>query len=367
MQGDERSGDSAGYGEIYNVLFDLWRFGSNALVGWRPSRLGIEVITVPKVRLFFADTANPRIFAGSRQMGGHTFDMVAQELNVQPIEIRLDQAIGTEPGEAHPERVDELFAAFAVTLTQHRAVLLIDIVGFSHRSPAEQAAQLATLEFAINLAEEISRKRGLKVELARTTTGDGFYVWNRLKGFTEDIDFFCCFALFVMMFKTLERTTRVPAAIPELRLCLGIGSHFQYGQPRANGGMAGEFIVGNVTIEVARLIGAAKAGQILVGDFRRPISDGGTLCGTEVFLAAVSERINGLGELRLLNMPVERLAFYLTGQRAADGSYPPQAITVLDKHGFEHRCFNAKLNAHPVGAEPIFGGLQHTDMIQAPD
>lgn len=364
MLDEDGQNDHAGYGEIHRTLFDLWRFGSNALVGWRPTRLGIEVITVPKGRLFFAETSNSHILIGNRMFGDDTFEEIVRELDVQPIEIRLEHPISAEPGHAHPDRVEEIFASFAVTKTQHRAVLLIDIVGFSRRTPSEQAAQLATLEFAINLAEEMARKRGLRVELARTTTGDGFYVWNRQKGFAEDIDFFCCFVLFQILFMTLKRTSKLPAAVPELRLCLGIGSHFQYAQPRSGGGNAGEFIVGSVTIEVARLIGAAGAGQILIGDFRRPISDGGAVCSTEVFLAAVSERIKSMGEIRVLNMPIERFGLYLTGPRGDDGQYRASPITVRDKHGFEHRCFNAKLNAYPVGAEPIFCGLQHGDLAE---
>lgn len=354
--------DLGNYRQINQVFNDLWRFGSNGLVGWRPTRLGIEIITVPKVRLFSAEQPHHRVFYGDRRMGDITFMEVAENLDAQPIEVRLDIPIGNGPDEADPAVVDTLFQAYSVTMTAHRAVLLIDIVGFSKASPEQQAMQLSTLEFALNLAEETARQRKLRVSLARTTTGDGFYVWNDHKGFLEDVDFFCAVVFFLIFFSAIDRVTRQPGAVPQLRLCLGMGSHFLYKQPRRGGGDAGQFIVGEVTIKVARLINEAKAGQILIGEFQRPLESSSGNCSTEQFLSAVSQRLAQLKDIRVIGTRVERISFYLTGPRNAEGRHVPTVFTVIDKHGFRHLCYNVKLNAFLDQGEPHFCGLQHSDL-----
>jgi hypothetical protein len=34
-------------------------------------------------------------------------------------------------------------------------------------------------------------------------------------------------------------------------------------------------------------------------------------------------------------------------------------LKVIDKHGFAHLCYNAKLNVHFSDGEPLFFGLPH--------
>jgi class 3 adenylate cyclase len=350
---------------LHAIFFDLWRFGSNALVGWRPSRNGIEVITLPKVRLFADHGQHLPVFSEGSLMEGLALDDAARLLDVQPVELRLEQRIGAAPGEIPPALVERVFRLFTVRKVLHRAVLLIDIVGFSKAAPEVQAAQLTTLEFSLNLAEEMARAQGLAVQFGRTTTGDGFYVWNERPGLRGDIDFFCAVAIFQIVFSALKRTSTHAEAVPVLRLCLSIGSHFAYRQPRKDGSDAGAFIVGDVTIQVARLISSALPDQMLVGDFQRPLGLGQNRANAETFLLAVSERLAALKTLSVLGYRIDRVAFYLTGPRNADdGRHVPALMTITDKHGFEHRCYNAKLNAFAEQGEPYYCGLQHGDLRQ---
>lgn len=348
--------------QLHGIFYDLWRFGSHALVGWRPSRLGIEIITVPKARLFADHGRHLAVFGESGLMAGGALDEAARLLEAQPVELRLERPIGPGPGEIPYTLVEQAFQLFTVAKTLHRAVLLMDIVGFSKAAPEQQAAQLTSLEFSLNLAEEMARAHGLGVSFRRTTTGDGFYVWNERSGLRADIDFFCAVAIFQILFAALRRTATDAGAVPALRLCLSIGSHFLYHQPRKDGSDGGAFIVGDVTIQVARLIGTALPGQIMVGDFRRPLGLGHGLCDSETFLRAVSERLATLKELRVLGYRIDRVSFYLTGPREADGRHAPVLITITDKHGFEHRCYNAKLNAFAEQGEPYYCGLQHGEL-----
>lgn len=350
--------------QLHAIFFDLWRFGSNALVGWRPSPRGIEIITLPKVRLFGDHARYLPVFSEGSLMEGAALDDAARLLDVQPVELRLDRRIGHGAGDIPPALVERVFQLFTVTRSLHRAVLLIDIVGFSKASPEQQATQLTTLEFSLNLAEEMARAHGLAVTFSRTTTGDGFYVWNERQGLRADVDFFCAVAIFQILFAALRRTATHAGAVPVLRLCLSIGSHFLYHQPRKDGSDGGAFIVGDVTIQVARLIGTALPDQILIGEFQRPLGLGQRHCDTETFLTAVSERLAGLRELRVLGYRIDRISFYLTGPRDAEGRHRPVLIRITDKHGFEHRCYNAKLNAFAEQGEPYFCGLQHADLAE---
>lgn len=352
---------------LHAIFFDLWRFGSNALVGWRPSPRGIEVITLPKVRLFADHGRHLPVFSeGSCLMEGVALDDAARLLEVQPVELRLEQRIGEAAGDISPLLVERVFRLFTVRKVLHRAVLLIDIVGFSKAAPEVQAAQLTSLEFSLNLAEEMARAQGLAVTFGRTTTGDGFYVWNERSGLRADIDFFCAVAIFQIVYSALKRTSTHAEAVPVLRLCLSIGSHFAYRQPRKDGSDAGAFIVGDVTIQVARLISSALPDQMLVGDFQRPLGLGQNRANAETFLLAVSERLTALKDLRVLGYRIDRIAFYLTGPRNEnDGRHVPALMTITDKHGFEHRCYNAKLNAFAEQGEPYYCGLQHGDFDKA--
>ena len=347
---------------LRTALFGLWRFGSNALVAWTPSSNGIELLTVPKVRLFSQDTPHRRVFSGNRRMGRQTFQEVAESMNVQPIELRLAATIGDGPGDMPAHAVERVIAPFVVTRTEQRAVLLLDIVGFSLLKPEQQASQLATLEFALNLAAELVSKHAPGLNILRSTTGDGFYVWNAEKGLAADINLFVAMVVFLTYHATLRRTTAVPLAVPTLRVCAGIGSHYTYHQPSRNGRDIGQFIVGEVTIELARLIDAVAPGQIVVGAFNRLDDSSSRQLATRAFITEVLAATKWMIGMALPGGRIEHMAFYLTGPRGDDGQFTDLRLTVTDKHGLSHDCYNFKLNLFPAGGAPIYCGLQHADL-----
>src|SRR4051812_4850157 len=109
---------------LHETLYSLWQFGGNALVAWIPTRFGIEVLTVPKIRLFSTKLLPRRVFAGERLMGRQTFAEVAEAFGIQAIELRLEAPVGEGEDAIPPELVEQVFANFAVTKTDHRAVIL---------------------------------------------------------------------------------------------------------------------------------------------------------------------------------------------------------------------------------------------------
>ena len=52
----------------------------------------------------------------------------------------------------------------------------------------------------------------------------------------------------------------------------------------------------------------------------------------------------------------------MTGELDADGRFNVKKYKITDKHGLTRNAFNAKLNIYRRGIEPIFLGLQNSDL-----
>ena len=338
-------------------LHDLWRIGSNALVGWRPSGRGISVIVAPITQLFQLSAGHPRIFSGSRLMGPETFDAVARTLGVGPVEVPLEAAVGDGAAERSPRMIEKIFSRYAVSRTEHRAVLLIDIAGFSLIAPEQQAAQLTALEFALNLAEDTAHRLGMPIDLARSTTGDGFYLWNREKGFDADIGLCGYFMLMLAAHAALQDRIS-PSCNPIIRSCFGIGSHFGFHHVDSLGTARQEYIVGDVTIQLARLMEHAERNQILFADFFRCRDGDDQPLGTSAFLECAAAMSRRLGGVKFGAHEIDTVSVYLTGPKNENGSFDVRRLKVVDKHGMEHFAYNAKVNFFLRDREPIYLGLQ---------
>jgi hypothetical protein len=349
-------------GQINNLFYELWSFGSNALVGWLANRHGIEILTIPKVRLFNLKSPHDRVFHGPRRMDPDLFREVANSLETQPVEVRLDFAIGDGKTGLSADDVEEIFNNYATLKTQHRAIVLLDIVGFSKHTPEAQASQLSTLEFALNIAEESCKQKLLPLNVGRSTTGDGFYLWNRETGPDADVAMFVMMSMFLTYYSGLKRVIMEKDAAPEIRTAASIGSHYTFYSPGRNVFKSEEYIVGDVTISVARLIDKTKTDQIVIGAFKRPGHDGRTEYSTEMIIALAGQQLEKFRGMQLFGSPVDRFAFYLTGPKRQDGNFVNQRMRILDKHGFEHFCYNAKVNVFAKDAEPYYTGLQHSEL-----
>src|SRR5690606_39339699 len=89
----------------------------------------------------------------------------------------LRAPLGSHP--AHERIIEAMVKRYSITYVPSRAVALFDIVGFGLLHPFEQMAQLNSLSYSLNSAQSKLLDRKIGVDFARTTTGDGFYVWNR--------------------------------------------------------------------------------------------------------------------------------------------------------------------------------------------
>ncbi len=316
--------------ELDQALRNIWGFGSTTIVGWRPRERAIEVIAVPTIRLFRDGEGHPRVFDGARLFGRATFDDVARSLRAQPLEIRLPQAIE----EADFDAIGKLVSRYTIPRTKRRAVWLIDIVGFSKCSPGQQASQLASLEFCFNVAGEICRQRGFSLDPARSTTGDGFYLWDRNKGGNADTDTFCLGALALTYLAALRQGTGDKTYVPQVRAAFDIGSHYNYFTLGRHDSVGGDFIVGEVTIRLARIIDHASAEQFLMGDFFEgdSVDEGSPTAG---FVDRAAAALKSFLDLSILGAPLREFTLSLADQ----------CLALEDKHGHVHRCYNAVLTA----------------------
>ena len=75
--------------------------------------------------------------------------------------------------------IDQLVQRYSLNYVKNRGVLLFDICDFSLVTSFEQISQLSSLSYSLNSARIKLRSIGVEVNFSRTTTGDGYYIWNR--------------------------------------------------------------------------------------------------------------------------------------------------------------------------------------------
>jgi hypothetical protein len=241
--------------------------------------------------------------------------------------------------------------------------MLFDIVGFSKVSMIEQVAQLNSLEYSINNAARKLTDAGLDVELARSTVGDGFYVWNRARGLEADLRTYAALLLILIDNRLAQMQAGSEShLVPQLRACFSVGSHYSYHQVEGTKPRGFEYIVGEVTITLARLIAKAQAGQIIIGNFQRPLDPLTQMIDTIMFLVRAEKVLARLEGAAIGDHPIQKLHSQVTGGKVAGKVLPLVKYIVSDKHGYHHEMFNVRSVAQRDGAPPIELGLRAQDL-----
>ena len=154
--------------------------------------------------------------------------------------------------------------------------------------------------------------------------------------------------------------------MPLLRTCFHIGNHYEFYQAEGLSPTTFSYIVGDVTIELARMISHAMPGQILMGSFNVPKDDTGPgsieKVDTVNFMENVKNGLSHLNGMVLSGDNIDSIKCYLTGNRLPDGSYTIRQYSIADKHGFTRNVFNAKVNIYRTHADPIFLGVQDNEL-----
>ena len=333
------------------ALYTLWSLGDNLIYAWTPEARGLRVLVAPHQTLTeytLGDGKLPpaevtrrtrlldKLLSNQEHLAAEAFDAVALALGVEP------------------------------RLVEDRAVILFDAVGFSLLTPLQQVVQLNSLSCSVNAAYAKLLAREININFARTTTGDGFYIWNRMRGVEANVELYQLMQ-FILADNALaqERATR-PESVPKLRACFHVGSHYEFYQSEGLNPTSFSYLVGQVTIELARMIEHAQPGQILVGKFNTLMHDETT--GEDVridsldFVERTRAPLRSLNGLKLAGAEVDEIACYLTGRRDIFGLWGISEYEIADKHGLIHRVYNAKINIHRRNGEPIYLGLREEDL-----
>ncbi len=278
-----------------------------------------------------------------------------------PHRIPLDIRVGDKADEIPWQKVEEIVCRYAILQTLNRAVILFDIVGFSLRSHVEQVAQLNSLEVSISVAHRCMRETGMPIDLARSSTGDGYYVWNRDKGVTADLNLNFLLML-VLADNAIARELGSPRLVPEIRSGFTVGSHFSLYQVEGLIRGGGDYIVGDVTIELARLSAETMPGQILFGDFSRPAADQIASLDAPAFMEHVQQSLDDMRGADLNAGRIESIRCYFTGTPGDGNQFLINKYDVIDKHGLRHTAYNAKMNIYRGKGQPIFLGARTEDL-----
>ncbi|ANO53141.1 hypothetical protein BA177_09750 [Woeseia oceani] len=363
--------------QLERSLNELWALGQNSILSWTPLDDGLLVLVVPHYAIAEYIAGIPRsgnvaqnvssrfiieLISGERELTLAQMQKVSTLMNVEPKHLRLRQPLSSHPVET--KIIEKMIRRYGINFVASRAVTLFDIVGFSLLTPFEQMTQLNSLSYSLNSAHAKMLEQDVKINFARSTTGDGFYIWNRDNGLEANVNLYH-FMHIVLADNAIARSKSASKIVPRLRACFHVGSCYEFHQAEGLNPTIHDFIVGDVTIDLARMIDAASPGQILVGDFHAElIGDTHDHEQSQVHLDAATflERAQGnlskLSGLVLSGERVTAIKCYLTGERLESGDFDIRKLEIRDKHGLTRTAYNAKVNIYRELAEPILLGIE---------
>jgi hypothetical protein len=371
------------------ALHAEWALGRNVVLVWTPRDRGIDVIVIPHYGIldshgapeigqtqgdpfayFASDFSEGRpkgfiedVISSSKLVAEDQFHHIAHVLGHKPVHIKLPFRPGTDVG---LDAIEAVVKRYGISYIEDRAVALFDIVGFSLYSPLEQVTQLNSLSYSVNAAHGKMLKKKIDINFARTTTGDGFYVWNRDRSVQANINLYH-FMHLVLADNAIARAKSRGNTTPKLRACFHVGGHYEFYQSEGLSPTIYSYIVGDVTIELARMVERAMPGQVLVGDFWVPMpdKDSGRLVKIDSvnFIGKTQATLSSLTGLELSGDAIDSIKCYLTGDRMANDRFGIKKYLIADKHGRTRSVYNAKINIYRHKAEPIFLGVQSKDLV----
>lgn len=362
-------------GHLDEILYDCWRLGERVILLWCSTGRDICLLCFPHFALaeyvsgvrHIAGESAPAAFIDSlvtrdKHVDIERFREIARKLDVDPVVLPLAFDPVHDLG---PELVGALLRRYSVSLFHDRAVVLLDIVGFSTYSPIEQATLLNSLSYSVNAAYDKLAGRDRRIQFARSPTGDGFYIWNRAADAEGNVQLYKLMLL-LLADNALARSKARTRAVPELRSGFHVGEHYEFYQPEGLSPSLTSYLVGQVTIDLARMLDQSMPGQIVIGDF--PQQDGAdapisaSVESALEFVARMQREVTDLAGIRLAGEHVRDIRCYLTGPLRPDGSYGVSRFGAIDKHGIFRRMFNAKINIHRRDASPIYLGIRDPDV-----
>ncbi len=363
---------------LETTLRKNWRMGQNIVLCWSVDERGLLVIFVPHHFLGnYAASSEPasesgtdnetfirQLISGRRLKSREELFNIRDRLGVYTTFIKLETPLAEEPQVF--SGVEQIIKRYGLSYVENRAVLLFDIVDFSLYTPFEQASQLNSLSYSLNSAYNKLLGQGIEVNFARTTTGDGYYIWNRDLGPEANLNLFV-FMLLVVADNAVAQAAAKGNTAPEIRAGYHIGGHYELYQAEGVNPSLFSYIVGDVTIELARMLDIAHASQVLVGDFqyeqRKRSTEESAPISADSFIETCNRKLAAVTGVQLSRKPVNSIGCHLTQVTNEDGSHRPRRIRIVDKHGMQRVAYNLQIEVD-IGGDQLQLGLSEEDLVQ---
>jgi hypothetical protein len=360
-------------------LHAFWGLGENVLLNWCPRDDGIDLIIVPHYSIAgYAEETQSRegmsesflrsLLSGHRRLEYQQLVKVARLLNIQVTHLPLLRSLLDNP--IQQKVVERMIKRYSITYVPCRAVALFDIVGFGLLSPFSQMTQLNSLSYSLNSAQSKLSQKRIGIDFARSTTGDGFYVWNTELTLDANINLYH-FMHLALADNAIARSKARANVVPRLRAGFHVGGSYEFHQAEGLNPTLYHYIVGDVTVDLARMIEQADPDQILIGDFEAEMrflngdSPSWVTLDTIDFVDRAKRSVEQLRGLVLSGERVERIQCYLTGARLDSGEFTVRRIQINDKHGKTRSVFNSKANIYRGTTGPILLGIQDRELSAA--
>ena len=247
---------------------------------------------------------------------------------------------------------------------------MLHISEFTLYEAFDQMTQLNSLAYSANSAHSKLLNKKITMDFTRSTTGDGFYIWNRDSSIQGNMNLYH-FMHLILADNAIARSKAKGNTTPVLKTAFHIASDYEFYQAEGLHPTMYNYIVGDVTIELARMVEYALPGQILVGDFQTTIpesvaSEANLISiNTINFIDKLQESLTKLRGIELSGEKIESIKCYLTGERGRNGEFKISKYKITDKHGMTRNVYNAKINIYRKGGEPIFLGIQEKDVAHS--
>lgn len=357
-------------------LFSIWNLGDNVILGWTHAGdellfLSVRHYTIPEaihagpssgVRMPEPARFINEVLAGPKYLPPEEFRRICHAFNSTPEAVRVNLRIENE---TLAKAISEMVRCYGVTLVRNRAVILLDAVEFSLLAPLAQMAMLNSLSCSVNSAYGQLLSKDIKIDFARTTTGDGFYIWNRDTTDEANTELYKLMMM-ILADNAVAQSKARSEWVPKLRAAFHVGEHYEFHQVDGLNPTNFSYIVGQVTVDLARMVERSLPGQILLGDFvTRVGGEPGKRSiryDTLEFVESTAATLDQLNGLEISGGHIENIRCYLTGRSLGGGQYLVNRYHLRDKHGTMRTVYNAKINIHRHKAEPIFLGIQSDDL-----
>lgn len=350
---------------LEQALRRQWRMGQNIVLCWSADDRGVLVILVPHYFLgnycATEEASNAgneafvqQLISGDRRKSRDEMFSIAARLDIAPTFIRLSTRLSEETSVL--AAVDQLIRRYGLSYVDDRAVLLFDIVQFSLFTPFEQASQLNSLSYSLNSAYTKLLAQGIEINFARTTTGDGYYIWNRDVGPLANQELFY-FMILVVADNKVARAASRGNTVPSIRTAYHIGSHYELYQAEGVNPTVFSYIVGDVTIELARMIDRADEDQILIGDFHTLLPRGPRAAlhdvTTQAYVQACNHELQALEGMKVGGRSVVSAHTFLSVDETQKKSV--RRFCIVDKHGLSHLAYNLEVSLAREGDSLLLG------------